>query len=119
MTVNAERQGSRPLAGRVAIVTGASSGLGARFATVLADGRRPGRRLRAPARAARGARHARTRRSIPLRCDVTVEDDRGELVATALDRFGRIDVCVNNAGIVVGRAGAAGDARGLPGRSCA
>ena len=56
MTVNAETPVSRPLDGRVAIVTGASSGLGARFATVLAAAGAQVRRLRAPARADRGAR---------------------------------------------------------------
>ena len=32
-------------------------------------------------------------------CDVTVEDDVGGLVDTAVDRFGRIDVMINNAGL--------------------
>jgi hypothetical protein len=38
----------------------------------------------------------------PLACDVTADDDRERLVATALERFGRIDVCVNNAGVSSG-----------------
>jgi len=87
----------QPLAGRVAIVTGASSGLGARFATVLADagaqvvacGRRLGR-LEQLAHSHRGIH--------PLRCDVAQEDDRSRLVDETLERFGRVDVCVNNAG---------------------
>jgi NAD(P)-dependent dehydrogenase (short-subunit alcohol dehydrogenase family) len=88
---------TRPLAGRVALVTGASSGLGARFATVLAD---------AGAQVVAGARRlerleelASDQPSIhPVRCDVTDDDDRAGLVASALERFGRVDVCVNNAG---------------------
>ena len=54
---------SRPTGGRVAIVTGASSGLGARFATVLADA---GAQVVACARRlepARGARRLGSRRS--------------------------------------------------------
>jgi NAD(P)-dependent dehydrogenase (short-subunit alcohol dehydrogenase family) len=91
------------LQGRVAIVTGASSGLGARFATVLADAGATvvacGRRV------ARIEELARTRAAIqPVECDVTDEQDRARLVATALDRFGRVDVCVNNAGIASGGA---------------
>jgi NAD(P)-dependent dehydrogenase (short-subunit alcohol dehydrogenase family) len=92
---------AQPLAGRVAIVTGASSGLGARFATVLADAGSQvvasGRRLD------RLEELAGPNPSIhPVRSDVGEEDDRAELVATTLDRFGRIDVCVNNAGISSG-----------------
>ena len=89
---------TRPLADRVAVVTGASSGLGARFAAVLADA---GATVVAAAR-----RHerleelARTQPAIhPVQCDVTDDGDRAELVATTLERFGRIDVCVNNAGM--------------------
>jgi NAD(P)-dependent dehydrogenase (short-subunit alcohol dehydrogenase family) len=62
-------------------------------AQVLASGRRL-ERLEALA-ASNAAIH-------PVRSDVAEEGDRAELVATALDRFGRIDVCVNNAGISSG-----------------
>ncbi len=87
----------RPLDDRVAIVTGASSGLGARFSTVLAAA---GARVLACARRVeRVAELAAADPSIhPIRCDVAAEEDRAELVRTALERFGRIDVCVNNAG---------------------
>jgi NAD(P)-dependent dehydrogenase (short-subunit alcohol dehydrogenase family) len=90
-----------PLAGRVAIVTGASSGLGARFATVLADA---GAKVVACARRIDLLRElAASQPAIhPLECDVTNDDDRTGLVATTLKRFGRIDVCVNNAGISSG-----------------
>jgi NAD(P)-dependent dehydrogenase (short-subunit alcohol dehydrogenase family) len=82
---------------RVAIVTGASSGLGARFATVLAEqgatvvaaGRR---RDRLDALA---AGHAGI---VPVTCDVTVAADRERLIETGLALSGRLDVLVNNAG---------------------
>ena len=86
------------LEGRVALVTGASSGLGARFAAVLAAA---GAQVFACARrldrlealaAASDAIH-------PVRCDVADPADRARAVAAAVERFGQIDVCVNNAGI--------------------
>lgn len=89
------------LTGRVAIVTGASSGLGARFAAVLAEA---GATVVAAAR--RIERIEELARSqpgiVPVRCDVSDADDRAGLVATALTLDGRIDVCVNNAGIASG-----------------
>jgi NAD(P)-dependent dehydrogenase (short-subunit alcohol dehydrogenase family) len=85
------------LADSTAIVTGASSGLGARFATVLADA---GAEVVAAARRADrlealAAGHPRIH---AVACDVTDDGDRERLVATTLERFGRVDVCVNNAG---------------------
>ena len=85
------------LADRTAIVTGSSSGLGARFATVLADA---GANVVAAARRverldALADTHTRIH---AVACDVTDDADRERLVATTLERFGRIDVCVNNAG---------------------
>jgi NAD(P)-dependent dehydrogenase (short-subunit alcohol dehydrogenase family) len=86
---------------RVAIVTGASGGLGARFATVLAQAgaqvvacARRVERVEELARAQPGV--------VPVRCDVADPDDRARLVETALGVAGRIDVCVNNAGIASG-----------------
>lgn len=85
------------LAGRTAIVTGASSGLGARFATVLAGA---GAEVVAAARRvdrleALAAGHPRIH---AVACDVTDDGERDRLVTTTLERFGRVDVCVNNAG---------------------
>jgi NAD(P)-dependent dehydrogenase (short-subunit alcohol dehydrogenase family) len=88
------------LSGKVAIVTGASSGLGARFATVLANAGAQvvaaARRLDRLEQLADGARIA------PVRCDVTDDGDIARLVETTLERFGRVDVCVNNAGAASG-----------------
>src|SRR4051794_2941690 len=90
-----------PLTGRVALVTGASSGLGARFATALASaGADVVAAARRPERLADLA--ADVPRVLPLRCDVTEEGEPERLVATALERFGRLDVCVNNAGVASG-----------------
>jgi NAD(P)-dependent dehydrogenase (short-subunit alcohol dehydrogenase family) len=82
------------LEGRTAVVTGASSGLGARFATVLATA---GATVFAAARRvdrikAMAAGEPRIR---PVACDVSVAEDRDELMRVA----GRVDVLVNNAAV--------------------
>jgi NAD(P)-dependent dehydrogenase (short-subunit alcohol dehydrogenase family) len=90
------------LHGKVAIVTGASSGLGAAFAVALAEagasvvvGARRAERLArtGEAVAAVGAR------VLPVICDVTLPDDCDSLVSRAMDEFGHIDILINNAGI--------------------
>ena len=79
------------LAGKTAVVTGASSGLGARFATVLASA---GATVYAAAR--RADRLAALGPDIhAVTCDVSVPADRERLVETA----GRVDILVNNAGV--------------------
>ena len=85
------------LDGRVAIVTGASSGLGRRFAAVL---HAAGAQVVAAAR--RVDRLEELAAEVPgivvVGCDVTVPADLDRLVARAMDVTGRIDVLVNNAG---------------------
>ena len=85
------------LDGRVAVVTGASAGLGARFARVL-DGL--GARVVVAARRADRltALTAELRDAHAVECDLTRPGAPGELAAAALERYGRIDVLVNNAG---------------------
>lgn len=89
------------LDGRVAIVTGASTGLGARFAATLAGAGATvvacARRLEPLERLA--AEHAGIE---PVRCDVCDAAQRRELVAGTLARHDRVDVCVNNAGVASG-----------------
>ena len=85
------------LDGRTAIVTGASSGLGARFAQVLAGA--GASVVVAARRADRIDAVAKELGGVAVPCDVVDGDDRERLVATTLERFGRIDVLVNNAGV--------------------
>jgi len=101
--------------GRVAIVTGAGRGLGAAYARLLAergaavvvndvgaalDG--AGRDGRA-ADAVVAAIHAAGGSAVADHGDVRADDEVAALVARAVERFGRLDIIINNAGIV--RAG--------------
>jgi len=86
------------LDGRVAVVTGASSGLGDRFARVLHGAgatvvvaARRAERLEALAADLGG-------RVVVVPADLTVAADRERLIEEAFDVAGRIDVLVNNAG---------------------
>jgi NAD(P)-dependent dehydrogenase (short-subunit alcohol dehydrogenase family) len=89
------------LTGKVAVVTGASSGLGVAYALALAQ---------AGAKVALGARRAERLRetvalveaaggeAIGVETDVTSVDQCNRLVESAMEAFGRVDVLVNNAG---------------------
>jgi NAD(P)-dependent dehydrogenase (short-subunit alcohol dehydrogenase family) len=88
------------LDGRVAVVTGASSGLGDRFARVLhAAGATVVVGARRVDRLEKLAAELGSERLVPVPCDVAVDKDRRRLVGAAVEGFGRLDVLVNNAGI--------------------
>lgn len=94
------------LSGRVALVTGASSGIGHHFAQTLA---------RAGARVAIGARRSEKLeslaaeiaeaggRALPLRLDVTDRDSVAAAFAHAETELGTPDIIVNNAGVTIDR----------------
>lgn len=90
------------LSGRVAIVTGASRGLGQQMARALA---RAGADLvvtsRDVARLADfvGEVEALGRRALPVKLDVRSEDDIEGMVRSAVEAYGRLDILVNNAGL--------------------
>jgi NAD(P)-dependent dehydrogenase (short-subunit alcohol dehydrogenase family) len=87
---------------RVAIVTGASSGLGIAFATALAEA---GADLVLAARrvdrleATKALVEATGRRALAVGADVSDPADCHRLVQAAADTSGHVDILVNNAGI--------------------
>jgi NAD(P)-dependent dehydrogenase (short-subunit alcohol dehydrogenase family) len=85
--------------GKVAIVTGASSGLGARFARVLgAAGAKVALVARRRERLEALARELEDAVAVPA--DLSELDAVGSVVERTLERYGRVDVLVNNAGMV-------------------
>lgn len=94
----------RDLKDRVAIVTGGGRGLGRAMvlglaqagARVVATAAREAAQVEAVARAAEQAWGEA--RVLPLVADVSREQDCARVVETALERFGRLDLLVNNAG---------------------
>ena len=93
---------AKPLAGKVAVVTGGTRGIGLAVARSLADdgasvvvsGRDPAR-LDSAAKELEGLGAS----ALAVAADATKREDADRLVEAAKDRFGRIDVLVNNAGI--------------------
>jgi NAD(P)-dependent dehydrogenase (short-subunit alcohol dehydrogenase family) len=87
------------LDGRVAIVTGASSGLGARFARVLAAAGADV--VLAARRADRIGALAKELEAIAVTCDISDDAQCQTLVDATVDAHGHVDVLVNNAGVGV------------------
>ena len=94
------------IAGRVAVVTGASSGIGATVATDLA---RRGATVAAVARrkdkldeVVEGCRQYAAA-SIAVPADVSSRAECERVIREVQDRFGRVDIIVNNAGISIHR----------------
>jgi NADP-dependent 3-hydroxy acid dehydrogenase YdfG len=83
------------LAGKSAVVTGASSGIGREIARALAG---------EGVRVAGGARRVdRLETEIALELDVTEPESCARFVAEAVERLGGLDILVNNAGLALGR----------------
>jgi NAD(P)-dependent dehydrogenase (short-subunit alcohol dehydrogenase family) len=90
------------LEGKVAVVTGASSGLGVGFATGLASAgadiaicARRADRLRETQRAV----HESGRRCVAVEADVSRPEDCRRVIEQAVTELGRVDVLINNAGV--------------------
>lgn len=89
----------KPLAGKVAVVTGAAQGIGAAIAETLA---RDGAKVVAvdiPAAGDGLARTANKVRGTALQLDVTAQDAGQRIIEHAIARHGRLDIVVHNAGI--------------------
>lgn len=87
---------------RVAVVTGASSGLGVGFARALAragaDVVLAARRVDRLEETARLV-EAEGRRALAVQCDVADPDACTAVVTRAMEEFGRVDALINNAGV--------------------
>jgi NAD(P)-dependent dehydrogenase (short-subunit alcohol dehydrogenase family) len=102
----------KPLAGRVALVTGASRGIGKDVCISLG---RAGAQVVAMARTEQegesripGTLNDTVRmvkeaggEAVAVKGDVTMEEDVARVVKTAVDTFGKLDILVNNAGILI------------------
>ena len=91
------------LTGKVAVVTGASSGLGQQFARALSEQgcdvailARRKERLEEFSKELKQNGHD----CLPVSCDVTDEESIKNAVNAVVNHFGKIDILVNNAGVV-------------------
>ena len=90
------------LKGKVAVVTGASSGLGITFAETLAeagaDVEVAARRIDKLKEVAKSLEALKVR-ARPFQCDVSKQEEVQALVDDVVNNFGRLDIIVNNAGV--------------------
>lgn len=92
------------LSGKIAVVTGASAGLGADAALAYAEA---GADVALLARRIEKLEDVKTqiektgRKAIAVPCDVTNEESVKNAMQTVLDTYGHIDILLNNAGVAV------------------
>ena len=98
----------RLLEDRIAVVTGGAQGLGEAICHRLA---KEGAHVVVGDINLEGARkvaadiEAQTdRRALGVRCDVTNEEEVAAMIDTTVERFGRLDICVSNAGVLISGA---------------
>jgi 2-deoxy-D-gluconate 3-dehydrogenase len=88
---------------KVALVTGAASGLGAAIATALAQAGATVA-VHGNRRAATETAEAIGSKAAAFRADLSSTDGANELFSQVKDKFGRVDILVNNAGTIIRHA---------------
>ena len=89
--------GGHPVTGKVAVITGASQGIGA---ALVAGYRRLGWAVVASARTIRPSEDPDV---LTVDGDVTEPATADRIIGGALDRFGRLDTLINNAGVYISK----------------
>src|SRR5579871_740727 len=84
--------------GKVVLITGASEGIGAACAAEFA---RAGAKLSLTARSEEGLRRVAGSTGLVTPGDLTLEDTRRRVVERTIERYGAIDILINNAGVGV------------------
>ena len=96
------------LEGRVALITGASRGIGRGIALEMAEAGADVlvnyQRNREGAEETVAAIQAKGGRALPYQADVRDRESVGAMVDAALDAFGKVDILVNNAGIYASKS---------------
>lgn len=89
------------LTGKVIVVTGGTGLLGSAYCAALAEHGAQvvlaDLKAASPAERARGVRNPAGQEALGVECDVSVESDVVRLFEQTMDRFGRVDVVLNNA----------------------
>ncbi len=105
MSASADNNGTGKLQGKVAIVTGASRGIGRSVARTFAEeGAKVVINYNSSGTEAESLRDEIVRRGgdcLLFKCDVSKSREVKEMVAATVVKYGRIDVLVNNAGIII------------------
>ena len=106
MPLKSELHQLMDLSGKVAVITGAASGIGKAIAKMLAEAgavsvvldidRAPGRKTEKEIRAVEG-------QAFYFRCDVSSSAECQKVVEQIIEEFNRIDILVNNAGVIFRR----------------